>query len=158
MTETSKEAIAEIIDAPDRIWLQDDGDYSKARLAIGDLTWYEDQINDADTEYVRADLHAEAIEAIRTPSPTPTTPVTVQEAARVLLNVLHGWDDGTGNRDEWLKLMLAAAFGAQAFTVTPLHDAKVLAMLRAFLTAAVDDSDPDLDWLRGCNKVRALGS
>lgn len=43
-------------DAPERIWLQDDGDYSKARLALSDLTWCEDQINDADTEYRRADL------------------------------------------------------------------------------------------------------
>ncbi len=107
-------------DAPKRLWLG----------ALG-WTWREDQINDADTEYVRADLHAEALEAaeqrgyvrglreaekacvgeyledeasteddaaydravadcimaVRALSPTPPAPV--QEAARVLANMVE---------------------------------------------------------------------
>jgi len=47
--------------APERIWLQDDGDYTGAKQAAWDsdtgVTWCEDQINEDDTGYIRADLH-----------------------------------------------------------------------------------------------------
>jgi hypothetical protein len=43
--------------APDRIWLQDAGDYAAASQH-GDVTWCVDQIDDADTGYLRADLAA----------------------------------------------------------------------------------------------------
>jgi hypothetical protein len=43
-------------DAPERIWLQDDGDFKGAQAAWAEITWCESQVKDADTEYVRADL------------------------------------------------------------------------------------------------------
>ena len=47
-------------DAPKRIWLQDDGDYEGARNSMAGtdtgVTWCDTQINDNDSEYIRADL------------------------------------------------------------------------------------------------------
>lgn len=46
-------------DAPERIWLNDGGDYEAAKEAMmyaEGVTWCEHQIEDGDTEYVRADL------------------------------------------------------------------------------------------------------
>jgi hypothetical protein len=47
-------------DAPERIWLQDDGDYEGARDAMmgtdTGVTWCDTRVNDSDTEYLRADL------------------------------------------------------------------------------------------------------
>lgn len=47
-------------DAPERIWLQDDGDYEGARNSMAGtdtgVTWCDTQINDNDSEYIRADL------------------------------------------------------------------------------------------------------
>ena len=40
--------------APERIWLQDGGDFD----AASEVTWCQHSIDDADTEYVRADLSA----------------------------------------------------------------------------------------------------
>lgn len=40
--------------APERIWLQDGGDFD----AASEVTWCQHSIDDADTEYVRADLAA----------------------------------------------------------------------------------------------------
>ena len=40
--------------APERIWLQDNGDFD----AASEVTWCQHSIDDADTEYVRADLAA----------------------------------------------------------------------------------------------------
>jgi hypothetical protein len=42
--------------APDRIWLQDGGDYDAARQANSDVTWCNAPVNDGDTEYLRTDL------------------------------------------------------------------------------------------------------
>ena len=42
--------------APELIWLQDDGDYKGAVASLSELTWCVNQINENDTEYVRADL------------------------------------------------------------------------------------------------------
>lgn len=38
--------------APERIWLQDGGDFD----AASEVTWCQHSIDDADTEYIRADL------------------------------------------------------------------------------------------------------
>lgn len=43
-----------ITTAPERIWLQDGGDFD----AASEVTWCQHSIDDADTEYVRADLAA----------------------------------------------------------------------------------------------------
>lgn len=47
-------------DAPERIWLQDEGDYEGARDAMmgtdTGVTWCDTRVNDSDTEYLRADL------------------------------------------------------------------------------------------------------
>ncbi len=40
--------------APERIWLQDGGDYDHA--AQFEVTWCAEPQDDADTEYIRADL------------------------------------------------------------------------------------------------------
>lgn len=40
--------------APERIWLQDGGDFD----AASEVTWCQHSIDDADTEYIRADLAA----------------------------------------------------------------------------------------------------
>jgi len=50
-------------EAPERIWLQDGGDYRQAILC-GDVTWCEHPVDDADTEYIRA-ARIEALEAER---------------------------------------------------------------------------------------------
>lgn len=50
-----------VSDAPERIWLQDGGDYELAKQAMSDLTWCSDPIDEADTEYVRADLFSSAL-------------------------------------------------------------------------------------------------
>jgi len=51
--------------APERIWLQDAGDYTGAKQATWNsdtgVTWCEDQINDDDTGYVRDDLHTRVV-------------------------------------------------------------------------------------------------
>ena len=53
------------MEAPERIWLQDDGDWQLYDHGDEHVTWCQDKVNDNDTEYVRADLLAEAVEALR---------------------------------------------------------------------------------------------
>ena len=48
--------------APERIWLQDAGDYAGAR-DHGEVTWCQGPIDPDDTEYLRADLHLAALAA-----------------------------------------------------------------------------------------------
>jgi len=43
-------------DAPDRIWLQDDGKWSEDAHLHGEITWCQDKINDGDTEYIKSSL------------------------------------------------------------------------------------------------------
>ena len=52
------------MEAPERIWLQDDGDWQLYDHGDEHVTWCQDKVNDNDTEYVRADLLAEAVEAL----------------------------------------------------------------------------------------------
>lgn len=47
-------------DAPERIWLQDAGDYAAAEKL--EVTWCVNPVDDADTEYIRADIHAAALD------------------------------------------------------------------------------------------------
>lgn len=42
--------------APERIWLQDAGDYDSAMSSSDDVTWCVSPVDDRDTEYIRADL------------------------------------------------------------------------------------------------------
>lgn len=57
--------------APERIWLQDGGEWSDEAYFAGEITWCDSEVNSNDTEYVRADLltaaeaRAEAAEAER---------------------------------------------------------------------------------------------
>ena len=51
--------------APERIWLQDAGDFAGARAALEDVTWCADPVDDDDTGYVRADLHERALALLR---------------------------------------------------------------------------------------------
>lgn len=50
-------------DAPERIFLQDAGDY--ARAAAFEVTWCVEPQDDADTEYIRADKVAALVEALQ---------------------------------------------------------------------------------------------
>ena len=47
--------------APERIWLQDAGDYDNT--AQFEVTWCAEPQDDADTEYIRADLVQTLVEA-----------------------------------------------------------------------------------------------
>ena len=49
------------MNAPDRIWLQDAGDYECA--AEFEVTWCSEPQDDGDTEYIRADLVQALIQA-----------------------------------------------------------------------------------------------
>lgn len=40
--------------APERIWLQDAGDYSRARAAGDDLTWCDQPVDEGDSPYILA--------------------------------------------------------------------------------------------------------
>ena len=115
--------------APDRIYLQDD----------------------ADTEYVRADLaEAQLAEALAVPS--------ITEAAQAMLDLHDGFMSGADvDKKAADRLHLAAAFGAQAFAVCPIPEARPGAMLRALLVALIDPMHPDLDYLRAKNVARAIG-
>ena len=52
------------MEAPERIWLQDDGDWQLHDHGDEHVTRCQDKVNDNDTEYVRADLLAEAVGAL----------------------------------------------------------------------------------------------
>ena len=52
-------------DAPERIWLQDAGDYAVAKRAMDDLTWCYMPIDEHDTEYIRADIHEAEVLRLR---------------------------------------------------------------------------------------------
>jgi hypothetical protein len=79
------------------------------------------------------------------------------EAGRAMLDLhddfLAGKDVDTKEADH---LFLAASFGAQAFAVCPIPEARPSAMLRAFLTALIDPMHPDLDYLRAKNVARII--
>lgn len=51
--------------APERIWLQDAGDFAGARAALEDVTWCADPVDDDDTGYVRADIHDRVVALLR---------------------------------------------------------------------------------------------
>lgn len=42
--------------APERIWLQDSGDWCEDSFFAGEITWCDHAVNEEDTEYVRADI------------------------------------------------------------------------------------------------------
>lgn len=63
--------------APERIWLQDNGDFD----AASEVTWCQHRIEDNDTEYVRADLAA--------------------VPAQVRVKPLVGWVIGNGQGNRW---------------------------------------------------------
>jgi hypothetical protein len=50
--------------APERIWLQDAGDYDAAR-ACHEVTWCTSAVDARDTEYVRADVHDRVVLLLR---------------------------------------------------------------------------------------------
>jgi hypothetical protein len=50
--------------APERIWLQDAGDYDAAR-ACHEVTWCDCAVDALDTEYVRADVHDRVVLLLR---------------------------------------------------------------------------------------------
>ena len=85
--------------APERIWLQDGGEWSDEAYFAGEITWCDSEVDSNDTEYVRADLltaaeaRAEAAEVerdrlaaalkwiINNPGAHPANMVKVAEAA-----------------------------------------------------------------------------
>jgi hypothetical protein len=51
--------------APERIWLQDAGDFAGARAACNEFTWCAAPVDDDDTGYVRADIHDRVVALLR---------------------------------------------------------------------------------------------
>ena len=43
-------------DAPERIWLQDDGEWCEDSFLSGEISWCDCSVNEHDTEYLRRDL------------------------------------------------------------------------------------------------------
>jgi hypothetical protein len=66
-------------------------------------------------------------------------------------NFMSGWPY---DKEVCDRLITAASFGAQAFAVCPIPDARPSAMLRALLLALVDPTHRELDYLRKSNMVR----
>jgi len=103
-----------------------------------------------DTEAIeaRADLDA----ALAPAQPAPSDWNAVIEAAKRLLALHDGfWAGADTDKDNAHRLHVAAAFGAQAFAVCPMPDARPAAMVRALLLALIDQMHPDLDYLRAKN-------
>ena len=71
------------MNAPERIWLQDGGDYESAISSDCDVTWCVDSVGQGDTEYIRADLVADMVAA------------ALNEAARIVDD--HYADGNMGN-------------------------------------------------------------
>lgn len=145
------------VQAPERIWLT-----TTESGKVDDWTqWLDDQDQlhpkAPRTEYIRADVAEAELAAILALRDKPA--VTVQEAARVLLAVHDGFMDGEPyDKTEADRLFLSASFGAQAFAICPQPEARPSAMLRAFLLALIDPTDPQLDYLRAKNVVRAIAA
>ncbi|WP_366656581.1 dATP/dGTP pyrophosphohydrolase domain-containing protein [Fodinicurvata sp. EGI_FJ10296] len=74
---------------------------------------------------------------------------SVQQAAQTMLDVWNAgirFDDR--NKDPAFRLVVAACFGAAAYDQAMDQGAGTSAMVRAFLTAAIDPDNPELDRLR----------
>jgi len=56
MTDTSR--------APERIWLQDDGEWCQEAAAHGDISWCDHKINDDDTLYIQEDISQARVAAV----------------------------------------------------------------------------------------------
>ena len=93
---------------------------------------------------------------------TPPTPAELQmiDAAKAMLAISDGFMDGKTGYDNAAarRLFRASSFGAQAFAICPVPDARASAMLRAFLVALIDPAQPDLDYLRAKNMMRVVES
>jgi hypothetical protein len=104
----------------------------------------------------RCDQMREAIAAL--PAVTaPDAPDALQAAGRHMLalhdDFLRGGDVDIAAAN---RLHLAASFGAQAFAVCPIPDARPAAMMRAIALALIDPMHPDLDYLRRVNMARPV--
>ena len=81
--------------APERIWLQDNGDFD----AASEVTWCQHRIEDNDTEYVRADLAA------------------VPAQVKVLAMRDAGYDTPTDPRDAVIARLVEAADGLISYLI-----------------------------------------
>ncbi len=104
----------------------------------------------------RCDQMREAIAAL----PAVTVPQGVdalQAAGRHMLALHDGFLSGADVDIAAAKrLHLAASFGAQAFAVCPIPDARPAAMMRAIALALIDPMHPNLDYLRMVNMARPV--
>jgi hypothetical protein len=104
---------------------------------------------------------ATAIRAIPLAPASTTTPQPPPhvEAAQVLHSINEAFMGGQPvDMDAARRINIAASFGAQAYAVCPMPEARSSAMLRAFLLAMIDPMDPELDYLRAKNVARAVTS
>ena len=85
-----------ITTAPERIWLQDNGDFD----AASEVTWCQHRIDDNDTEYVRADLAAVTAERDR-----------MREALKQIETLWYNDDSGAQNAVEAFAIARAAIEG-----------------------------------------------
>jgi hypothetical protein len=78
-------------------------------------------------------------------------------AGRDMLALHDGFLSGADvDRPAANRLHLAASFGAQAFAVCPIPDARPAAMIRAIALALIDPMHSDLDYLRRVNMARPV--
>jgi len=106
-----------ITTAPERIWLQDNGDFD----AASEVTWCQHRIDDNDTEYIRADLAA------------------VPAQVKVLAMRDAGYDTPTDPRDEVIARLVEAAThlcDGIATMLPPLGQSDRVLSLRAALAEA----------------------
>jgi len=81
----------------------------------------------------------------------------VQDAARLMLKTHDEFMSGVPCDERAAdKLHRAASFGAQAFAVCPIPEARPVYMVRAFLVALIDPAHPDLDYLRASHVALAV--
>jgi hypothetical protein len=81
----------------------------------------------------------------------------LQTAGRDMLALHDGFLSGADvDRPAANRLHLAASFGAQAFAVCPIPDARPAAMIRAIALALIDPMHSDLDYLRRVNMARPV--
>ena len=95
--------------APERIWLQDGGDFD----AASEMTWCQHSIDEADTEYVRADLAASATQ----PDPRDEVIARLVEA----LERLNAACDAMWNDDRRTEKINGYFTGQQPWQIKEVH-------------------------------------
>jgi hypothetical protein len=116
-----------------------EGDYYVWALEWGKIEGPKMASADEAKAAAQADYEARILAALE--------PVTVQEAARVLLDAYDGFMAGKPENEYTRSVSTAACFGAAAYE-KGVGGQGVHALARSFLIALIDPTDPQLDYLR----------